>query len=128
MILAASGTSSARSPEGTIIAQDSARVLLVGDSLAVGLAPELTKLADSVGLSFQHAATGGTSVVQWDAWIADKLTQYRPNIVLVSLGANDYQRTDPDRVRVAIAGFVGKCHDAGAQICWIRPPTMPFPV
>lgn len=101
-------------------------ILLVGDSLAVGLYPRLEKLADGCGVEFDAHPIGGSNVSQWAAWIGADLAIWKPLVVLASIGGNDFQRTDPDKVRVAIGKFVAAVRGAGARLLWISPPTFPF--
>lgn len=74
------------------------RVLLIGDSLAVGLADPMEKAlrARNVG-AFKSIAIGGTMINQW-AWSGSyrharlldaTLADFQPTLVLISLGTND---------------------------------------
>jgi lysophospholipase L1-like esterase len=98
-------------------------VALVGDSYAVGLAPELRERAAASSVPFASHAVGGTSVCQWetDSWLGPALAA-GPATVLCSLGGNDFGRTDPERVRGAILTFARKVRAAGARLVWIEPP------
>ena len=104
------------------------RVLLIGDSLAVGLGPVMDELADNCGTPFAHRAFIGAHVTQWHASprLADAFSSVAPTVVLVSLGGNDFQRSDPDNVRAAIDALVDRIVAQGARPLWISPPTMPF--
>lgn len=66
-------------------------VALVGDSLAVGIAPHLRRLVEASGASLYGDTEGGTGVVQWPS----ARVALVPNdaVVFVSLGGNDRQRT-----------------------------------
>lgn len=74
------------------------RVLVIGDSLAVGLTDPLEKAlrARNVG-AFRSIAVGGTMINQW-AWSGSHpqarsldaaLADFQPTLVLISLGTND---------------------------------------
>ena len=74
------------------------RVLLIGDSLAVGLEDPMEKAlrARNVG-AFKSIAVGGTMINQW-AWSGSHpharsldaaLAEFQPTLVLISLGTND---------------------------------------
>ena len=74
------------------------RVLLIGDSLAVGLEDPMEKAlrARNVG-AFKSIAVGGTQINHW-AWSGSHpharsldaaLADFRPTLVLISLGTND---------------------------------------
>lgn len=95
------------------------RVALIGDSYAVGLGPELEKLLPE----FRYEGHVGTNTWQWahgvrcgecGAW----LREFRPDIVLVSLGVND--GTAPDRANYQ--EIVRMIHGLGARVVWIEPP------
>lgn len=100
-------------------------VLLVGDSLAVGLTYPMRKLAEARGLSFVADATTGTTARQWasSGRLAADVAANRPDVVLVSLGTNDAHGDDSsfaDDVATLIAST------GGASVRWIVPPPMPF--
>lgn len=100
--------------------------LLVGDSLAVGLAGPFK----SLGLAHRSIAVSGTTVDYWTKGGKAKLQSAlkgKPGMVFVSLGANDayagpsYASTAADattRLLVTIAS-------SGAQVIWIGPPALP---
>ena len=82
----------------TGLAWDKERVLLFGDSLAVGLAPFIEKELKSRGVSeFKSISVGGTMINQW-AWTRSytqaraldrALAEFKPTMVIFSLGTND---------------------------------------
>lgn len=95
------------------------RVALVGDSYAVGLGPELEKLLPE----FRYEGHVGTGTWQWahgtkcgecGSW----LREFRPKIVLVSLGVNDGVAPDPANYHA----IVRMVHGLGARAVWIQPP------
>src|SRR3990172_5754810 len=67
------------------------RVLLIGDSLAVGTAPYFAALAKEAGVEFKSLAKVGTRIDQWasSAELKALLEKFQPELVLVSLGTND---------------------------------------
>ncbi|MCA9618632.1 MAG: SGNH/GDSL hydrolase family protein [Myxococcales bacterium] len=103
------------------------RVLLVGDSLSHGLAPHLQALAERCGTPYFHHGVVGSHVTQWSHWIAAELDRAEPTVVVMSMGGNDFERSDPERVREAIPVVVDEVEARGARFFWISPPTMPFP-
>lgn len=100
------------------------RLALIGDSLAVGLGPELAKI---YGGTFRGEAHGGTTTKQWAdhatacGQCGDWLASYGPDATLVVLGTNDgsvaYLRSYQD-IRDALQAL-------GSHVIWIEPPTMP---
>jgi len=103
------------------------RLLVVGDSLAVGLAPYLSALARDAGVHVTALAKQSTRIDQWaqSPALAQALAAH-PTVVLVSLGTNDAymdhaakaQAPHLERLLAAIAG-------ARAQVAWVGPPTLP---
>ena len=73
------------------------RVLLVGDSLGVGVGPILEKELRALGISaFKNISVGGKNIAQFSDNIKAEgrslekaLAEYKPTIVFVSLGTND---------------------------------------
>lgn len=118
------------------------RVLLVGDSLAVGLSAPLGALCQENGIPFQALATVGTRIDQWaqSQPLTDALTTFQPTIVLVSLGTNDaYMLPQPGqdigaRQAPYMEALLTKIEqyphatDPGTgprAIVWVSPPTLP---
>jgi len=102
------------------------RVLVIGDSLAVGLGPRLKALAMADGASYVGVeAKGGTSAAQWDSKISSLLQSHRPDLVLVSLGTNDAAMSDPTVSAARIQRIVDTVRASGARLVWIGMPTLP---
>lgn len=117
------------------------RVLLIGDSLAVGLATPLGALARDMGLAFLATATVGTRIDQWaqSEPLKATLESFKPTVVIVSLGTNDaYMLPPPDvgkrqapyldtLLRAINAGFThSEDYGMGPRaIVWLAPPTLP---
>lgn len=107
------------------------RVLLIGDSLAVGLAVPLGALAKERKIPFQGIGVVGTRIDQWasSAALEQALRTFQPTVVLISLGTNDAYMQGLD-VAVRQAPFTDelltKIEAAGPRaIVWISPPTLP---
>lgn len=115
----------------------STRLFLVGDSLAVGLAPPLRALAKDAGIPFESLAKEGTRIDQWAASqvLKQKLEAFRPTLVLVSLGTNDeYLSGDGGAKQAAATDTLlqllrsPRADNYGlADVVWIGPPTLPKP-
>lgn len=118
------------------------RLLLIGDSLAVGLTAPLGALASEYGVPFQALATVGTRIDQWAQ--SDALTQaletFQPTVVLISLGTNDaYMMGTPSQdigqrqapfMEALLQKIESYTHQADygmgpRAIVWISPPTLP---
>jgi lysophospholipase L1-like esterase len=106
-----------------------ARVLLFGDSHAQGLGPPMAALAAGCAAPFAYRAVVGSHVTEWarDSWLLPALSSVAPTAALVSLGANDFLRTDPQNVSAGITTLVSKLKAAGVRVLWIAPITEPFP-
>lgn len=97
------------------------RVALIGDSYAVGLGPELSRIFPE----FRSEGHVGTTTSQWAErtrsacdQCGDWLTTFKPDVVLVSLGVND--GASPSRYDyVRIVDALSKI---GAHVKWIEPP------
>lgn len=104
------------------------RVFLVGDSLAVGLAPHLKTLFAETGIPFAHLAKSGTRIDQWanSQVLQQKLTEFSPTLILVSLGTNDEYLPEGavERQRPYLAQLVENL-EPHAELVWIGPPTLP---
>lgn len=106
------------------------RLLLVGDSLAVGLTPPMRALAGEGHVSFDSLALSGSRIDQWAASnkLTEKLRTFRPNVVLVSLGTNDAYGTGTEALRRAASSLevlLAKIRAGGAEVAWIGPPSLP---
>jgi len=107
----------------------SMRVALIGDSLAVGLGPQLQKLAAKDNIPFQYEGHSGTTPKQWATHAVecgqcgDWLAAFKPTIVLVVLGTNDLGYTTPPRSYYET--IRDRIQALGATVVWVDPPTMP---
>lgn len=110
------------------------RILLVGDSLAVGLSTPLSALAKDHGIAFQAIAIVGTRIDQWaqSTDLTAVLAAFQPTVVLVSLGTNDaYVMPSPgtsigQRQAPYMEALLTKIEAAHPRaIVWIEPPTLP---
>lgn len=106
-----------------------ARVLLIGDSLAQGLAPPLMQLARTDGVHLTARGRQSTTIAQWadQPWLAQALAEGPFALVLVSLGTNDMKLARPAAEAAALDRLLGRIRATGALVVWIAPPTMPFP-
>jgi len=100
--------------------------VLIGDSLAVGLAVPLKEaLAPE---PFQAFAKTGTTVAQWLA-SADLATALAltPKRVLVSLGSNDTKGKVPAAtLKAQVNELAVKIRGSGAEVVWLMPGKLPW--
>jgi lysophospholipase L1-like esterase len=103
------------------------RLLLVGDSLAHGLAVPLGAISRAAQAALLVDARSGTRMDQWasEPWLGRVLLT-NPQLVLVSLGTNDMKAmgSAPQKHMARILAII---QGSGAEVAWIMPPTMPFP-
>lgn len=122
----------------------SAAVMVIGDSLAVGLNPRIRALALKDGMTFiDGAPKGGTMISQWSkkdgrmkgngflySRLADDIARMKKTgadhkVALVSFGTNDnYSGQWPD-TNNNLPGMLKEFRDAGIEVCWIGPPKLP---
>jgi lysophospholipase L1-like esterase len=98
--LVAGSSSHAPAPAGPAVAHaDAAQVLIVGDSLAVGMQPFLADMITDREVTFD--AKAGRTTPQGLRALRFELQRYAPQAVVISLGTND--GSDPhvfaDRIR-----------------------------
>lgn len=107
------------------------RVLLFGDSLAVGLSPPLADLTKSGGVGFKGIGKVGSTVRDWSgqtklaADLRAALAE-RPTVVLCSLGTND-EALSPEAARAEVPlidTLIALVRDSGAELGWIGPPRL----
>lgn len=116
---------------GHVKVQPGDRLLLIGDSLGVGLKPHLAKLSQEFGTHLLAKPRGGTVIPQWlrgpdGDWLKKALADFKPTHVLVSLGTNDaYSNFIPEQVRLNLQALVRLIQDSGAKVVWIGPPRLP---
>lgn len=136
-LLVASGVGVARILTRPLIRRGE-KLLLVGDSMSVGLNAPLRALAAEGGVSFGWVGETGTRIDQWasnstsQGILLNKALAERPNLVLVCLGTNDealskYGTADVlGKQRPAIDALMAKLKGSGAEVVWIDPPTNAF--
>jgi len=104
------------------------RLLLLGDSLAVGLGPHVQCLAADQRIPFRALAKTSTRVDQWaqSAALDSTLASWKPTLALVSLGTNDaYVAGAASRQKPWLDQLLAKLAAAGVEVAWIGPPTLP---
>lgn len=102
-------------------------VLVVGDSLGVGLGGTLQALGKTDGDKVTVEAIVGTNTCQWAGKIDDAIKRNKPTDVLVSLGTNDAAAGKDWVVRNShcYSDFSKSVKSSGAKLLWILPPTLP---
>lgn len=108
------------------ILPEKSKILLIGDSLAVGLTNEFKHLAIKNGYIAYSHAINGTQTSYWKTVINSDLIKYKPDMVMVVLGTNDSVLSDSWVMSHEddYATLVNKIKKTGSQVVWIGPPTM----
>ncbi len=107
-------------------ADEPIHVLLIGDSLAFGLARPITKEASKHNVVIHTYAMGGSSTREWAnvrPWLKGALRRWHPKWVFVVLGTNDYfipawRKAFPQNAKK----IVDKAHKHNANVIWLTPP------
>jgi len=100
------------------------KILIAGDSLAVGLSPELQRLMKINDYTAASHAVVGSTTAQWLQWIKADLAVHKPALVVVSLGTNDAAAAPAwiENNKGNFAEFVKVVTASGAKLVWIGPP------
>jgi hypothetical protein len=109
------GPAAAAPPPGT-------KVLQVGDSFADALAKELGKLLKDAGLHTTVVSKTPSYIGDWayGSTLATLLSKYQPDLVLITLGANELEIPDPAARIGPVQRLVAR---ASSRPCvWILPP------
>lgn len=103
------------------------RILLVGDSLAEGLKVRLAHLAQTAGAPFRSMSRNSTRIASFsrDPDLSAAIYDYRPTLVLVSLGTNDSALADPLAESAELDVLIRLVTSLGAALVWIDPPSLP---
>ncbi len=102
-------------PEGT-------KVLHVGDSFAGALGRPLGSLFEEAGVRsvLKHTDASYLTDWAWDGKLQDYLWKYNPDLVLITLGANELEITEPDQRRKTIAKIISMIGDR--PCVWVAIP------
>lgn len=96
------------------------KTILIGDSLAYMMRPHL----EPHGITVR--GKGGSNLGEWlkKGWLRDALRQLEPELVLVSLGANDYPvRVNRQAFQKRAERLVELCTIQGIDVLWLAPPS-----
>lgn len=103
------------------------RMMIIGDSLAVGLSPLLKSMAAEQKIAVDAFPIISTRIDQWakSAVLGEHLASFKPTLVLISLGTNDeYIAGDAvSRQRPFLEQLLARFPDS--EVVWIGPPTLP---
>jgi lysophospholipase L1-like esterase len=95
-------------------------VIVIGDSLAFMMRPHLEPHGIKV------LGRGGSNLGQWlkNGWLRQALNDWSPELVCVSLGANDYPvRANRNAFLERATRLVERCTIVGVDVLWLAPPS-----
>lgn len=107
--------------------RDDTRLLLIGDSLAVGLGPHMKQMAAEVRVPYVGKGVTGSTIQQWAKSdnLRRTLESFQPTLVLVSLGTNDAYGFTAQQVMAPTMALVQLLRATGAEVVWIGAPLLP---
>ena len=128
LVAAGIGLASAQSSAPRVTPGKS-RILLIGDSLSVGLKTPLGMLAKESGVAFAHCGKVGYTIDRFvgtgdqAACVKQQLATLRPTHVLILLGTNDeaMHSAMAGRQLAAAKSLADSARAAGAEVIWISP-------
>ena len=99
------------------------KVLLAGDSLALGLTAPLKAEAARYGIDLVGDGRTGTTAKQWvgGGWLAADIEKDAPNVTLISLGTND-ATGDLGNFAHDVQTLIDQATSKGGVVAWIGPP------
>ncbi|MBA3766079.1 MAG: Ig-like domain-containing protein [Acidobacteria bacterium] len=98
-------------------------VLLVGDSMAEGLAPSLQKRVEAAGGRFFGEPWQSSTIIGWEGTgrLRQMIERYQPDIIFISLGSNELEARRPEGRAPLIKQMLA---EIGARPAfWISPPS-----
>jgi lysophospholipase L1-like esterase len=99
------------------------RVLLVGDSMAQGIAPFLQRRVEAAGGTWTSAPEQSSTIIWWQGSgkLRELIALHRPDVIFIALGSNElYTQEAESRARV-IQKMVEEI--GGRRAYWVGPPS-----
>lgn len=99
------------------------KVLLVGDSMAEGIAPSLRKRVEAAGGTFVAAPEQSSTIIWWQGTgrLRSLIGEYSPDIIFIALGSNELFMKEPLTRAPLIQNMVADI--GGREAYWIGPPS-----
>jgi lysophospholipase L1-like esterase len=101
------------------------RIVLLGDSLAEGMAAPFRRLAKNKGYVPSISALHGTRINYWSSKIERIMVDSRPKLVIISLGTNDSGTSTPEVQRIHVKKIRNVVEKYGGKIFWLSPMKLP---
>jgi lysophospholipase L1-like esterase len=99
------------------------KVLLAGDSLALGLTAPLMAEAQRYGIELKGDGRTSTTAQQWvtGGWLASDVASFDPNVTILSLGTND-ATGDLAHFSANVQTLADQATSKGGLLLWLAPP------
>ena len=96
-------------------------MLHIGDSFAGALGIELNRVLEQAGVRSVLRFETSTYIPTWafDKKLGEYLSQYKPDLVLISLGANELQNPEPEKRIPLIRRLTERL--GGRSCAWVAP-------
>ena len=101
------------------------KILLLGDSLAEGMAKEFVKKASAADYAKSVQAKGGTRCKDWSGKIEKLMINFRPGLTIISLGTNDAGPENVEDQRQYVRNIRDIAKKYNSKILWILPRKLP---
>jgi len=101
------------------------RIVLLGDSLAEGMAAPFLSLTKKCNYKGYVYALHSTKIDYWSKRIDKVMIDTRPALVIVSLGTNDSGISKPELQRPHVKKIVSSVKKHGSKILWLLPQQLP---
>lgn len=111
--------------QDTQVFKSGSRIVLIGDSLAEGMASHFLKLTKQCNYKGIVYALHSTTTDYWSKKIDKVMIDTRPSLVIVSLGTNDSGAKNPESQRSHIKKIVASIKKHGSKILWLLPQKLP---
>lgn len=98
-------------------------VLLVGDSMAEGLAPFLQRKVEAAGGRLTSAPEQSSTIIWWEGSgkLRGLIAQHRPDIIFIALGSNELFTKDAETRAPIIRKMLAEIGERPAY--WVGPPS-----
>jgi lysophospholipase L1-like esterase len=99
------------------------RVLLVGDSMAEGIAPFLQSRVEAAGGVWTSEPEQSSTIIWWQGSgrLRELIAQHRPDIIFIALGSNELFTKDAEARASIIRTMVSEI--GSRQAYWVGPPS-----
>lgn len=104
------------------------RLLIVGDSLVLGLGPAMSTGLSARGVVMSYNGVSGATMPYWlgGSRLARVMEDTNPSLTLVCLGTNDAKAWNTASAGMRAKEVVDSILRNGSAAAWVTPPALPF--